>query len=256
MVFVTGDTHGRFARLRQFGKETPYITKDDVLIVCGDFGIWHDDEFERAQLDSVNRQPFTTVFVDGNHSNFDRLYSDEFPTVDFHGAKAHQIRDSIFHIKRGEVMELEGKKFFCFGGAKSHDIQDGIIDRADYESEGEYEEEILYKTITGQLFRINHESWWKEEMPSYEEYDNGARNLSKHNWKVDYVVTHCLPTNAQAELSAGLYKSDKLTDYFQMLIDVEDHILQFKEWMCGHYHDNVSLPGGFTVRYESINRIL
>ena len=32
---------------------------------------------------------------------------------------------------RGEVFIIEDKKFFTFGGASSHDIQDGILDYND-----------------------------------------------------------------------------------------------------------------------------
>ena len=96
------------------------MTKDDIVIVCGDFGIWHDTEEERYNLNLLNNRSFTTVFVDGNHENYDRLCSDEFPIVDFHGGKAHQIRSHIYHLMRGYVFNFDGKKFWCFGVMKSY----------------------------------------------------------------------------------------------------------------------------------------
>ena len=33
---------------------------------------------------------------------------------------------------RGQVYEINGKTFFTFGGASSHDIQDGILDPNDF----------------------------------------------------------------------------------------------------------------------------
>lgn len=69
---------------------------------------------------------FTTVFVDGNHENFDRLYS--YPVKEWNGGKVHEIRPSVLHLMRGEVFTIEDKKFFAFGGASSHDIKDGILD--------------------------------------------------------------------------------------------------------------------------------
>lgn len=123
MVFVTGDCHAEFNKFstKNFPEQNG-MTRDDIVIVCGDFGIWHDNAEERYWLKWLNNKPFTTVFVDGNHENFDRLYSDEFPIVDFHGGKAHKIRDNIYHLMRGYMFEFDGKKFFCFGGASSHDF--------------------------------------------------------------------------------------------------------------------------------------
>jgi len=34
-------------------------------------------------------------------------------------------------------------------------------------------------------YRINHVSWWKEEMPSQEEMNEGVVNLYNHENKVD-----------------------------------------------------------------------
>ena len=69
---------------------------------------------------------FTTLFVDGNHENFDRLYS--YPIIEWHGGKVHKINSSIFHLMRGEIYEIDNKKIFAFGGASCHDIPDGILD--------------------------------------------------------------------------------------------------------------------------------
>jgi hypothetical protein len=74
---------------------------------------------EEAALEWLSKQPWTTLFVDGNHENFPRLY--QFPVKDFHGGKAAQINDKIWHLKRGEVFEICGKKIFAMGGATSVD---------------------------------------------------------------------------------------------------------------------------------------
>ena len=33
----------------------------------------------------------------------------------------------ILHLMRGEIFNIDNKSFFTFGGAKSHDIQEGIL---------------------------------------------------------------------------------------------------------------------------------
>ena len=66
-------------------------------------------------------------------------------------------------------------------------------------------------------YRINHLSWWKEELPSAEEMDEGRKNLQKHNNEVDFIVTHCASSSTAALLSHGLYKPDILTDYLEKI---------------------------------------
>ena len=121
MIYITGDTHGDWvSRLNTNAfPEQKEMTKDDYVIVCGDFGIWNDTKQERYNLDWLEDKPFTTLFVDGNHSNFDRLYT--MPVSEWHGGKVHFIRPSVIHLMRGQVFNIEGKTFWTFGGASSHD---------------------------------------------------------------------------------------------------------------------------------------
>ena len=140
MLYITGDAHAEWAKKFSTDAfpEQKEMTRDDFVIVCGDFGIWHDTKTEKWWLNWLEDKPFTLCFVDGNHENFDRLYSDEFEVVDFHGGKAHKIRENVYHLMRGYIFDICGKKIFAFGGASSHDIQDGILDREDFDSDKEF----------------------------------------------------------------------------------------------------------------------
>lgn len=127
-IYITGDCHASFHKFNtdRF-PEQKELTRDDVVIVCGDFGgIWCDTSDERHWLKWLNEKNFTTLFVDGNHENFDRLIS-EFEVVDYCGGKAHKIRDNIYHLMRGYVFNICGKKIFAFGGASSHDIVKNVL---------------------------------------------------------------------------------------------------------------------------------
>jgi len=252
-VWVTGDTHAdwftRFNR-RNF-KEQKELTKDDYMIILGDFGLWHDDKDERYRLDWLADKPWTTLWIDGNHENYDRIYSSEFPIVDYHGGKAQVIRDNIMHLMRGNVYDLCGKKFFAFGGASSHDISDGIIDPADYDSWAECRAEIVRMDKMGKrMFRINHLSWWEQELPSQEEMSRGIEALKKHDYNVDYVITHCLPQTIAS--IAGYHNPDTATTYFNNLIEGG---IRFKDWFCGHYHREWDF-GRYHIRYYKIERIV
>ena len=253
MVYITGDCHGDWRKFSTSKfKDQTGMTRDDYVIVCGDFGLWHDDKSERYWLDWLTSKPFTVCFVDGNHENFDRLYGDEFDVVDFNGGKAHRIRDNVYHLIRGHVFTLCGKKFFAFGGARSHDISDGIIDRDDYENETEFKVMVARYRIENKMFRINHMSWWEEEMPSNDEMAFGLKTLSDYNNEVDYVVSHCCPQHVISLISDGLYKPDKLTSYFNEVSEK----LNFTKWFFGHYHCDMSPLPEYVMLYDKIVRVV
>lgn len=196
MIYITGDTHADFTRFStdKFSIQKE-MTKEDYIIICGDFGgVWSyekESNQEKYWLDWLNSKNFTTLFVDGNHENFTRIYN--YPTQTWHNGKVHKIRETVFHLMRGEIFDIDDKKFFSFGGAKSHDIQNGILNMDE-------EEKICTYRKRGEFFRVRNYSWWDLELPTKEEIHNGLKNLEKANYKVDYIITHCAPKNVQALL--------------------------------------------------------
>ena len=98
MIYITGDCHGEFRRFNtRIFPEQNGMTKDDYVIICGDFGgVWNKDEeskMETHNLDWLEGKPFTTLFVSGNHENFDRL--NKYPVEKWHGGKIQRIRPSV-----------------------------------------------------------------------------------------------------------------------------------------------------------------
>lgn len=243
MIYITGDTHSDFSRFTEenFPIQSE-MTKDDYIIICGDFGgVWTFEEESRREkeaLDWLNNKNFTTLFVDGNHENYTRLFN--YPIEEWKGGKVHKIRDSILHLMRGEIFNIDNKKIFAFGGARSHDIQDGILNLDE-------EEKIYEYRKRGAYFRIRDFSWWDLELPTKQEMENGIKNLEKINYKVDYIISHCCPTNVQALINSA-YKRDILTDYLQQISEK----CTFKRWYFGHYHDYKQINSQFTLLYEDI----
>ena len=250
MIYITGDCHGNFERFNaSIFPEQNEMTKADYIIICGDFGgVWNKDgesKMETMVLDWLDCKSFTTLFVDGNHENFDRLY--EYPVEEWNGGKIHRIRPSVIHLMRGQVYELEGKKIFTFGGASSHDIDGGILelDAPDYRKKKK-ELDKGWKP-----YRINHLSWWKEELPSEKEMDEGRKNLQRYDNKVDFIITHCASSSTTALISHGIYKSDLLTSYLEEI----RRSVKFKKWFFGHYHDNRNVNTEEILLWEQIIRI-
>lgn len=250
-IYITGDTHGDFRRFsRDIFYEQKELTKDDYVIICGDFGgIWEQEETpkEKYWLDWLNSKSFTTLFIDGNHENFERLYS--YPEITWKGGQIHVIRPSVFHLMRGQIFDLQGKKFFTFGGASSHDIQDGIIEM---DEEGEWKEKMKLWKRQEKMFRIKNLSWWEQEIPSGKEFDEGLKTLTVKDSKVDFVITHCAPQEVASVFSNGLYKADTLTSYLNII----SRNVEFSKWFFGHYHDNRAIMGKYLMLYEQIIRIL
>lgn len=251
-VYITGDTHGKFNRFstKRFPQQKE-MTRDDYIIVCGDFGLWHDCKEERHWFDWLEKKPFTLLFVDGNHENFYRL-DNEFPIVDFHGGKAHKIRENVYHLMRGYVFDFCGKKFFAFGGASSHDIQDGVLYFEDYPNKKALIKDYNRRIEQGEMLRINRLSWWKDELPTKYEMQRGRDNLKKVDYKVDYVISHSQPREVCCW--CGYYDTDEIICYFDRLLTEG---LSFKEWWSGHLHMNqYSIYRKYNIVYQDIVRII
>lgn len=155
--------------------------------------------------------------------NFDLLnnYQDEI----WNGGKIHRINDSIIHLKRGQVFEIDGLKVFTMGGAKS-------IDKA---------------------YRKPYISWWPDEEPSNEELEEGLANLEKHNWEVDIVVTHTVSERVLDNLirTGAMKYPENLNKYFTML----ENKLKYKKWFFGHFHTDTVIDDKTIGLYNEIYNV-
>lgn len=246
MIYATGDTHGGFQRFKEeYFPEQARMTRDDYVIICGDFGgVWSGDVQEQFNLDWLENRPFTTLFVDGNHENFDRLAV--LPVEDWHGGKVHKVRPHILHLMRGQVFEIDGYTFFTMGGASSHDIDDGILDP----TAPDFEVDYWLKRRLRQRFRVNGISWWEQEMPTQEECEEARRNLERVGYQVDYIITHCCPSSLLPQLSPD-YGPDQLTKFLE---EIKAKV-NYHYWLFGHYHDNKALDMRYILLWEQIVQI-
>lgn len=248
MIYATGDTHGDFQRFAPENfPEQAGMTREDFMLICGDFGgVWAGEKKDGRKLDRLENLPFTTLFVSGNHENYDLL--GRYPVEMWNGGKVQRIRPHVVHLMRGQVFSLQGRTFFTMGGASSHDIEDGILNPKSPDFEAEY---WMLRSM-GARFRVNHRSWWKEELPGEAEYAEARRNLENAHHAVDYVITHCAPSSIVDLLGGGAYVHDRLTDFLE---EVKEKT-QFRHWLFGHYHDNRVLDDRFVLLWEQMVRVL
>lgn len=148
---------------------------------------------------------------------------------------------------RGQVFEIDGKKIFTFGGASSHDITGGILETDD--PDFRKKKKMLDRGY--EPYRINHLTWWEQELANEDEMQEGRDNLRVHDYTVDYIVTHCCSTSTQALLDGSLYKPDRETDYLEFI----KNYANYKKWFFGHYHDNRNISDKEILIYEQMIRI-
>lgn len=223
MIYVTGDTHGLedFYKLHIFAGQHPELTKDDYVIIAGDFGgVWSEQTLTES-LRYYTHLPFTVLFVDGNHENFDIINA--YPVETWKGGKVHKIKPDVIHLMRGQVFEIEGKTIFTFGGATSID----------------------------KMYRTEGRSWWRQELPTFEELDEGVANLKRYGNKVDYIITHSCSERAFAypAISKNVVKFN--CHEVQMLSYIDD-IASFGHWYFGHFHTDAQLGGKYTALYDRV----
>ncbi len=227
MIFVTGDTHGLRDDLRKLNAsnfpKSNELTKKDYVIICGDFGlVWDNSKEKRRWLEKLREKNFTTLWIDGNHENFNLL--EEYPVHKWKGGNVHFINDSVIHLMRGQVYTIDNLKFFTFGGAESIDKHN----------------------------RTENKTWWKQEMPSKEEYEEGLKNLEKHNWSVNYIITHDCCSYLK---DITLLRNSKHTELNKYFDDLETKVA-YNHWYFGHYHeDGIFGDNKHTVLYNNILQI-
>lgn len=206
MIYITGDIHDEIQRFQQLDTMKLSIHANDYMIICGDFGlVWHNPPSveETKKLDWLASQPYTFLFVDGNHENFDLLR--QFPIKKWNGGYVQPIRSNVLHLMRGELYTIENHTFFTFGGA----------------------------TSTDKAHRIPFVSWWPAENPTTAEINRAIAHLDAVHWHVDYVITHTAPQH---------WKTNKLgyMDWdicpTSILLENIEKKLTYRNWFFGHMH--------------------
>lgn len=133
------------------------------------------------------------------------------------------------------------------GGASSHDIQDGILDP----EEPGFEERYWRMRRGRARFRVKGVSWWPEELPSDEEYEEARKNLNAQGWEVDYILTHYAPTSITQKIFPDT-QADRLTDFLE---DIKNRA-RYHYWLFGHLHDNKAVDNKHILLWEQIVQVI
>jgi len=169
--------------------------------------VWDGSKEEQKKLDWLRKRPYTLLFLDGCHENYDLLA--QYPTEERFGGTVQALGGNVYHVCRGSVLTLEGKKYLCFGGAESQDKEE----------------------------REPGVNWWPQEMPSDEEYARCEKTLEENGWQVDYVLTHDAPSRFLDFTALALGESNRL----HLFLDKILLKLHYEKWFFGCYHKDVAL---------------
>lgn len=216
MIYVTGDTHGFKESFDRLKKADFTLTSEDYLIICGDFGfIWKNTDTEQKILDELEQLPFTILWVDGNHENFDVINS--FDIEQWNGGKIHRIRKNIFHLMRGQIFVIDGYKIFTMGGAYSLDRYCNLF--------------------------------WEAELPCDAEYKEAVKNLNAHNKEIDIIITHTAPQKMIRKMGYYPDRHDaELTGFLEWIM----YECKFKKWYFGHFHKDSEITENITAVMEKV----
>ena len=223
MIFITGDTHGDRDRLSRWRLRK--LQEGDTLIICGDFGfLWDDSKSEQNFLQNLGNRKYNICFIDGTHENFDLL--NNYEISQWNGGKVHKIYGNLYHLMRGQIFEIEGKKIFTMGGGESSDVD----------------------------IRRDVNAWSKDEIPTQEELLEGAENLEVANYDMDVIVTHEPPLKVKSFLNLNeneMLRVTALNVYFEELASN----CKFKKWFFGSLHVDKYISGTHRAIFKDIINI-
>lgn len=196
---ILGDVHGEWTDLNitiaRAIREHPDITH---IVQVGDFGYgWSGIKpFKASRSFFIDEEmaiynAATKLWLDGNHENFDRLDNDN-------GA----WQPGWQHMRRGTVLEIEGKRIMFFGGASS-------IDKAD---------------------RVPHISWWPQESITYGE----VRRAMEDDGPIDAIFSHEHPTSVP--YSDDRHKGDIFGKGDKDMLEALKQHYKPEFWFFGHHH--------------------
>ncbi len=220
MVYITGDMHGELERL--YDKEFRKLKRGDTLIVCGDFGyIFDGSALEKKVINFFAKRKFVTAFVDGTHDNLDKI--NRCRETIWKGGKVHRIKGNLLHLMRGQIFNIEGNRFFAFGGGESIDKD----------------------------MRVAEGFWWRGEEPTPAEMADGARVLDEAGLKVDYIITHEPPSLVKSAVLLRRGDTDnvnKLNGYLEEI----GRSCMYRHWFFGSLHEDRVITEHHTCVFKKL----
>lgn len=269
-VYIMGDVHGNPKSNHDFRNYQDQITPEDVVIICGNFGIpfgindpdrdsgWSEEEHEQANwlnnlgcivlalrgnhddTDAISQMP-SHYYVNNSVSGCGRLL--KFDNVTYH---------NIYVINDPAIWKIFDKTFLFLPGAESHDIQAGVLNPAD----DSFQEDLQKYTYMPNLrYRILHWNYWNDEDLDIKKTKQLITNLTNNHKKVDYIISHDAPAWELKKISSDFinvfmdgYSMNETKIYLSWLYNY----LNFEHWYTGHYHVDKQWTKSCSTLYKKV----
>ena len=211
MIYITGDTHGNFQRIKELCRRFEPTT-DDCIIVLGDAGINYYGEPRDSKLKkTLSKLPITIFSIHGNHE----MRPGTIPTykeVEWNGGIVYREDKypNLLFAKDGEIYNINGLRTLVIGGAYSVD----------------------------KFYRLDHGyGWWADEQPSDEIKARVEKALADNGGKVDVILSHTTPLKYEPiECFMSCVDQSTVDKSTEIWLDKIEDNTEYRKWYCGHYH--------------------
>ena len=207
-IDVIGDIHGDAAAMAQWGA----FYNHDILFAAGDVGLLFGN-YNHLEILSTFKKYYPNkkvLMVTGNHDDYTQI--EALPQTTLFGAKVRKLSNQFFYVERGEVITIDNKTFLCISGADS-------IDKS-------WRLDCMEEDPTDPI-------WWQQEQITSDDINKIMSRMADYNYKVDYVISHDVPTPIKREIFGGVLYGDKTSS--NNLWDLANQI-DFTLWYCAHLH--------------------
>jgi len=230
MIYITGDTHGDFSRIKEFCDKTK-TTKEDIMIILGDAGInysGYTNDLNKKRF--IERKiPITFFCIHGNHEQRPQ-HIKQYKKHKFMGGTVYREDDfpSINFAIDGELYYFNGLKTIVCGGAYSVD----------------------------KFYRIEKGwNWFSDEQPDDEIKHKVEETLKINDNIVDLVLTHTTPYNYRpTEMFLPNIDQSLVDNSTEHWLQTLESSIKYKHWYAGHYHTNKDIDK-LTILFKEV-RIL
>lgn len=228
-IILTGDIHGDPMRLYPLSGKG--LTKDDIVIVLGDFGlIWNDKERTKKVLELLGELNFTLAFVDGNHENFDLIEQME-ETIFWNDGVAGLLPGGVIHLYRGQIYKINNKVIGVCGGANSVDKD----------------------------WREPKISWWEQEEITHKDVETFRINLndkySEEKQKIDLMLSHDCPASLVPLVALYSGVNGAAISNSQRQLEKILNLVEIDKWYFGHWHINKKISDKFECLYTDFKEV-
>jgi len=206
MIYITGDTHGKF----EYRFKNLPLSKNDMIIILGDAGInYYLDERDRILKEKLSKYSFKIFSIQGNHEERPENISTYIKTTMFGGdVFMEEEYPNLVFAKNGELYNFNGKSVLVIGGAFSVD---------------------KYHRLKYKLPYFKDEQLSKKEQKYI---------LKKHtNTSIDTILSHTCPLKyIPTEAFIGGIDQNKVDNSMEKFLDLVEENISYNKWYCGHYH--------------------